>query len=575
MRTNTLSFAEKPTLEEIAGALHCIPSQLAYGDWLKICAAVHAAYPGEDGVNVVEQWSPGYDGEVAEKFKSFNGTNRSTVATLFHFAKQHGWTKGSTSPVTYNKVTYKPAAPTTSAGWDEPAQRQKVMESHVNLVTAGTRYAWQCMEYLQKRGITSDTIKAFGIGYTVVYPPGAFEFATKKQSYPKQLALSLPWFNHDGALVAVKYRFVEQHTYTDVHGNLRDGKDGKGVRFTSKGTIKGNVFGWQTLRGPDHVDMLIVCEGEINGLSLWQAGHHAADVLSMGSESGEKLPQSVVNMAKGYKHKIVWADKKDVADAAALQIGAASMGSPNGMDANDLLQAGQLGAWFEYAFKRLGLTFPAMPSVTAPVTSHQSPVTDRIDDLLSIGDAVGILFDEEKAQPLRPVDTLLIDDALPFDFDFGTEPAPAVNKVAAMAEQLRQVAELGSFDERLDALEPLHAAFGTLSYAESREPSILQLLQSIFKKQSKVDAFLSRYGAKLPEPAPEKLVIVGDQPEVVALDVATDDLQLFVGRIVSDDDMERLYYRAHMEGARLTSDWRGKRLPCEHKVTSYRAGGVK
>jgi len=113
------------------------------------------------------------------------------------------------------------------------------------------------------------------------------------------------------------------------------------------------------------------------------------------------------------------ADKKEIANAAALQIGAASMGSPNGMDANDLLQAGQLGAWFEYTFKRLGLTFPAEP-VTESVTSHQSPVTDS---LLTKADELSALTAEQKAQPLRPVDTLLIHDAQPFDFDFGTEQA--------------------------------------------------------------------------------------------------------------------------------------------------------
>ena len=415
MRTNTISFAEKPTLEEIAGALRCIPSQLAYGDWLKICAAVHAAYPGEDGQNVIEQWSPGYDGEVAEKFKSFNGTNRSTVATLFHYAKQHGWTKGRVAPVTYNKVTYKPSAPVASfADWDEPEQRKLAVASHDKLITAGTRYAWQCMEYLQGRCIDPDTIRAFGIGYTAFQLPKTWD--GKRFVYGKQLAISLPWFNHDGALVAVKYRFIDSHTYTDTEGNERT------ENKTSRGQAMGNVFGWQAMRGADKVDVLIICEGEMNALSLWQAGRGAVDVLSTGSESTtRRLPASVVDLAKAYKHKIVWADKKEIANAAALQIGAASMGSPNGMDANDLLQAGQLGAWFEFTFKRMGLTFPATPSVTESVTSHQSPVTDT---LLTKGDELSALTAEQKAQPLRPVDTLLIDDAPPFDFDFGADPAP-------------------------------------------------------------------------------------------------------------------------------------------------------
>lgn len=64
-----------------------------------------------------------------------------------------------------------------------------------------------------------------------------------------------------------------------------------------------------------------------------------------------------------------------------------------------------------------------------------------------------------------------------------------------------------------------------------------------------------------------------DTPQKVApvkLDVATSDLSLFVGQVVSDSDMEALYLRAHKQGARLTNEWLGKSLPCNHRVTSYR-----
>lgn len=293
--------------------------------------------------------------------------------------------------------------------WDEPKHKQAVIESHVKLVTAGTRYAWLCMDYLQGRCIESETIKAFGIGYTAFQLPNTWD--GKRFVYDKQLAISLPWFNHDGALVAVKYRFIEPHTYTDKDGKEQKGKDGNGVRFTSRGQIDGNVFGWQALRGAAQCNVLIICEGEMNALSLWQAGRGAVDVLSTGSEATTKrLPPVVVELAKGYQHKIVWADKKEIADAAALQIGAASMGSPKGQDANDLLKAGKLGALLTAMLGRLGISLPAEPSHT--------------DVLRSKGDGLGALMTEQKAQPFRPVDTLLIDDAQPFDFNFESEPAP-------------------------------------------------------------------------------------------------------------------------------------------------------
>jgi hypothetical protein len=225
------------------------------------------------------------------------------------------------------------------------------------------------MTYLQGRGIEPATVQAFGVGYTSFQLPNTWN--GKDFVYHKQLAISLGWFNHDGALVAVKYRFIEPHTYTDKDGKEQTGKDGKGVRFTSRGQIEGNTFGWQALRGADKVDVLIVCEGELNALSLWQVGRGAVDVLSTGSEATtKKLPPVVVDLAAKYKHRIVWADKKDIADKAAAQIGAASMASPEGKDANDLLQAGKLGALLTAMLGRLGVSLPESP------VSHQSVTGD-------------------------------------------------------------------------------------------------------------------------------------------------------------------------------------------------------
>jgi hypothetical protein len=265
------------------------------------------------------------------------------------------------------------------------------------------------------------------------------------------MAISLGWFNHDGALVAVKYRFIEPHTYTDKDGKEQTGKDGKGVRFTSRGQIEGNTFGWQALRGADKVDVLIVCEGELNALSLWQVGRGAVDVLSTGSEATtKKLPPVVVDLAAKYKHCIVWADKKDIADKAAAQIGAASMASPGGKDANDLLQAGKLGALLTAMLGRLGVELPAESRTDdTPVripTSHTG---------------------------MRTGDTLIIKDAQPFDLSFDTdtpatpptgEPAPLPpmrNRTGKPALPADQWVDCAALAEALQAQRQLSAQHAT------------------------------------------------------------------------------------------------------------------
>jgi len=286
---------------------------------------------------------------------------------------------GYIPPMTASEKVKPVYKPTESAyEWDEPKHKQAVIASHNNLVTAGTKFAWRCMEYLHGRGIEPETIRAFGIGYTPFQLPNTWD--GKEFVYPKQLAISLPWFNHDGALVGVKYRFIEPHTYTD-----KDGKERTETK-TSRGQASGNVFGWQALRGADKVDVLIICEGEMNALSLWQAGRGAVDVLSTGSEATtKKLPPIVVDLAAKYKHRIVWADKKEIADAAALQIRAASMGSPGGKDANDLLQAGKLEAVLTAMLGRLGVSLPAESHTDArtgdtlieDATTEAPPVTGK------------------------------------------------------------------------------------------------------------------------------------------------------------------------------------------------------
>lgn len=79
--------------KQIADALKHIPKRMDYYDWLRVLMAVHDAFPNSTGIRLCEAWSPGYDGEVEHKFRSFDRTAKSgvTVATLFHMAKENGW----------------------------------------------------------------------------------------------------------------------------------------------------------------------------------------------------------------------------------------------------------------------------------------------------------------------------------------------------------------------------------------------------------------------------------------------------------------------------------------------------
>ena len=264
--------------------------------------------------------------------------------------------------VTQTRPTAKEAKPRE---WNEANQRQQAMRAHNALIAQKADEARAALVYLQGRGIDLDIVKAFKIGVRMTSLPGAWDSKTNLFAYPRQIAISLPWFDQNGALVAVKYRFLTDHTYTDVDGRQRTHNK------NSKGNFAGHAFGWQALQGPGKVDTLIICEGELNALSLWQAGQGRIDVLSVGGEGMiAHLPQPVIDLAKQYQRVIVWADRGTLADSAALAIDAASMrspmidGYPKGADANDLLKMGKLGALLDNMLQRL-----------APVAiAHAAPV---------------------------------------------------------------------------------------------------------------------------------------------------------------------------------------------------------
>lgn len=100
-RAKDAALLVAPELDTVADALSHIPNWsvsdkeggLEYRDWLNVLMAVHSTYPNEQGIAVCEAWSPGYEGEIAAKFKSFN-SNGVTLGTLAYMARSNGW-KGS------------------------------------------------------------------------------------------------------------------------------------------------------------------------------------------------------------------------------------------------------------------------------------------------------------------------------------------------------------------------------------------------------------------------------------------------------------------------------------------------
>ena len=199
------------------------------------------------------------------------------------------------------------------------------------------------LDYLLGRGLDASTLRLFGLGYVVDAPlPATWNAETKERSYPCQPAIVIPWYA-DGDLVAVRFRFLEKHTYQDTNGKERKGEKQSAVFGSSFG---GRWWGEQSISRDRTDRTLVIVEGEINAMSIYQvAGDAGIDICSIGSESA-KITPAMIDLAGQYRHIILWADRQEITkDKMNTLPGAFGLGSPNGKDANDLLQAGHLGGF--------------------------------------------------------------------------------------------------------------------------------------------------------------------------------------------------------------------------------------
>jgi len=203
--------------------------------------------------------------------------------------------------------------------------------------------------YLLGRSILPTTWQTWGLGFsTEVWHP------LRRQRLP---AILLPW-QQENRLSAVQYRFIE----SDLD---------KSERFSQRRGGERLLFGMQTLTGGK---TLLLVEGELNALSLWQVTSGGSegrnpkvDVLSWGPQGNilrAPVLKQIVDLASRYQKLVLWSDEADMARQAVshLQasglpstIAAHAIWSPQGLDANDLLQRDLLTAYWEVASNSPGV----------------------------------------------------------------------------------------------------------------------------------------------------------------------------------------------------------------------------
>lgn len=238
----------------------------------------------------------------------------------------------------------------------QPAQPPEWHAKALPMVTAAQERIEEAQAYLESRKLELSTALAFGLGYRPDAPlPGTWDSNERRHVTAPQPALVIPWYR-GGKLCAVRYRFLSAHMYTDTDGKSRTAKltSVPGSDFTALlyGGHMLPAFCAQPIhdngRCAEQLRTLVIVEGEINAMSIWQVTNGWKwDVLSLGSET-QKLPDGGRKLAERYGRTIVWMDKANIAKSIMSQIaGSVAVNSPTVeervLDANDLLQTGQLG----------------------------------------------------------------------------------------------------------------------------------------------------------------------------------------------------------------------------------------
>lgn len=299
----------------------------------------------------------------------------------------------------------EPAAP----GWADPtwqatAQRLLAAASAALASPAGE----PGRAYLAGRGITPAAWRAWRLGYAAArFDPHLGR---------RRPAIVLPWYGPQG-LTALKYRFLDGQGQGDRFGQLRGGQQ--------------ILFGGH-LVGQQH-DTLILCEGELNAIAIWQAvstpgdpavytvDGQAADVVSFGSQ-GAAVAEPVLALARGYRRVILWADETAPVRACLAALGAHAFGlkspltadePPVKLDANALLQRGLLGELLRRALSRFQIVAqavspaPASQAEPAPAAAARPVPELPAASSPSVTSQVAALPAPQLNQPVRiPLDCL-------------------------------------------------------------------------------------------------------------------------------------------------------------------------
>jgi hypothetical protein len=243
-----------------------------------------------------------------------------------------------------------------SDGRKEPGAKTRVQPSSkkvqpttlpdlTSLMLAQERLLWgeegaTVLDYLVKRGFSELTIERYRLG-------------AKQHRFG--LAVAIPWISENGQVTAIKYRLLRPLESTTTKPSLR--------YLAERGSQVTGFFGLRQLNGERQ---LVIVEGELNALAVYEAAGGVVDVLSAGSES-TCVVKAWQMLFKKPDQVLVWMDRKKLVLTAAKIRNSVLFESPGGKDANDLLIEEGSGILRKLIVRRLEQGREHLPGVKSAV----------------------------------------------------------------------------------------------------------------------------------------------------------------------------------------------------------------
>ena len=202
----------------------------------------------------------------------------------------------------------------------------------------------------EERGLADETIRLWGLGWCPGQRDGR-PLADKAERWGLE---DKPVYLHRG--VVIPCTVADEVWHIKIRCFDQKGRPIKtsGNKYRGPRGGKAALFGLDSLTGKQ---VVVICEGELDGMLLWQEANDLVDIVALGSKAAKPTPRALAQLV-GATHWLVALDRDAHKEADWWEEYSPRVRRIRPLQGNDLTDfhqaGGSLRAWIEYHLTRLG-----------------------------------------------------------------------------------------------------------------------------------------------------------------------------------------------------------------------------